>query len=97
MSKILDVVDDMDRIVGAATKEDIIKSGQRYRGVHIYVINKDGEMLVQWRSIHKSSPRTFTSSVSGTVEQGESYEQAAKRELKELLNFETKTSKVPPL
>jgi 8-oxo-dGTP pyrophosphatase MutT (NUDIX family) len=56
--------------------------------VQVLVFNKKGEMWVQWRSRNRAiHPRQFGASAAGGVNVGESYEQAAHRELKEELGI----------
>src|SRR5262249_22085291 len=59
-----------------------------HRAVHIFVFNSRGELLLQKRSAHKDEyPNCYTSSASGHLAAGESYERAAPRELEEELGL----------
>lgn len=79
--------------------------GELTRLVAVLLFNSKGEIFLQLRSKEKRVyPDTWTSSASGKVGQHESYEQAAKRELKEELGVEadveplfTLLTEVPPL
>ena len=82
--EIMDVVDKDDKVIGQATRDEVMAQMLRFRMVHVILVNDVGNILVQWRKANKPvSPRTFTASVAGAVEAGESYEVAAARELKE--------------
>ena len=79
--------------------------GEISRLVAILLFNSKGELFLQLRSKEKRVyPNTWTASASGKVDHNESYEQAAKRELKEELDIEasvepifTLLTEVPPL
>ncbi len=84
--EMVDVVDKDDNVIGQMTEDEAVAGKGRFRMVHIMLVNDDDTMLVQWRKADKAlSPRTFTASAAGKVQAGESYEDAAKRELKEEL------------
>lgn len=80
----LDVVDDQDRVVGRASRKEIYQSLLTHRIVHVLVFNNAGEMALQLRSKDVPyRPLHWSTSAGGHVAPGESYEQAAKRELME--------------
>jgi isopentenyl-diphosphate delta-isomerase type 1 len=82
------VVDEKDKIIGKETRR-VCHSGsmQRHRCACIFVFYKD-KLLIQKRSLAKDLYKGyFASSAAGHVDYGESYEQAAKRELKEELGL----------
>jgi isopentenyl-diphosphate Delta-isomerase len=86
-----DLVDYRDHLVRTGTKEDAKKLRLFTRSVHIWLINKKGELLVCKRSADKKSyPNKLTSSAGGHVDQGEDYKVAAQRELKEELGVATR-------
>lgn len=89
--EMVEIVDKDDNVLGVMERREAHAKGKRYRAVHIILVNDDDTMLVQWRSSTKpESPRTFTASAAGAVEVGESYEDAAHRELKEELGISRK-------
>ncbi len=86
--ELLDVCDDEDRVVGTMTRAEIHRRQLRHRAVHIWVFRPDGRILVQLRAATKDEfPLAYTSSASGHVDAGESYDEAATRELQEELGL----------
>ena len=78
---LIQVVDDNDRPVRAATKEEVWKSGEIHRIACVIVEDKQGHLLFQKRpDTMELSPGCWDCSVGGHVDAGETYEQAAKRE-----------------
>lgn len=89
--EMVEIVDKDDNVLGTMERREAVAQGKRYRAVHVILVNDDDTMLVQWRHATKpESPRTFTASAAGAVEVGESYEDAAHRELKEELGITRK-------
>lgn len=84
----LDIVNGNDEVVGSALYQDVYKNLSPHRIIHILIFNKQNELLLQMRSIHKSAhPQHWSTSVGGHVQKGETYEQAAIRESKEELGI----------
>lgn len=84
--EIFDVVDEFDRVVGQAPRSVVHAQKLRHRAVHVFVFNSRSELLLQKRSASKDEyPLCYTSSASGHLSAGESYETAAPRELAEEL------------
>lgn len=87
--EIFDVCDENDNVIGTAPRSEVHRCKLLHRAVHIWVWNSDGELLLQKRTETKDEfPGCFTSSASGHVDSGESYEAAAIRELKEELQLQ---------
>lgn len=83
------VVDEDDNVVGCASRSECHRRGLIHRSVYVIVVNERGEIFLQKRSIKKDLyPGYYACSATGHVEYGESYENAAKRELKEELGIE---------
>ena len=83
-----DVVDEEDRVVGRELRSVVHGQGLRHRAVHILVRDPNGRILLQKRSTTKdTNPRKWDSSASGHLASGETYDQAAVRELKEELDI----------
>jgi isopentenyl-diphosphate delta-isomerase type 1 len=85
----LSVVDDRDQVVGQAPRDQVHRQGLLHRAVHILVFAPDGGLYLQKRSAIKDThPLKWTSSASGHADPGESYLQAARRELAEELGLD---------
>ncbi len=81
---LFDVVDARDRVIGQATRGDVHARGLLHRAAHVFVFNSSGQLLLQQRSATKDAyPLCWTSSCSGHLDSGETYQAAAIRELGE--------------
>jgi len=88
VEEIFDVVDEHDRVTGQAPRSVVHARQLLHRAVHIFVFNSRGELLLQKRSALKDEfPGCYTSSASGHLAAGESYDAAAPRELAEELGL----------
>ncbi|EIJ41785.1 isopentenyldiphosphate isomerase [Beggiatoa alba B18LD] len=84
----LDVVDTNDMVIESRLRSEIHHLGLRHRSVHILVFNPQGEIFLHKRNAQKKSfPLHWDSSAAGHVATGESYAQAAERELLEELQI----------
>lgn len=83
MDEYVDVVDDNDKVIGKATRKECHATGKIHRGVHIFILNSKGELLLGKRSMNKDLYPSYLGDVGGHIDTGESYEHAAKRELME--------------
>jgi len=84
----IDIVNENDKIIGKATRKDAFEKGLMHRAAAVLIINNEGKILVQKRAATKKlSPGLFDASSAGGVHSGESYEEAAKRELQEDLGI----------
>lgn len=82
--EVFDVVDEADHVTGQATRREVHERNLLHRAVHVFVVNRHGELLLQKRSRFKDAhPGVWDSSVAGHLDAGESYEAAAIRELDE--------------
>lgn len=81
-----DVVDEQDRVVGAAPRREVHARGLLHRAVHALVSDAGGRVLLQKRSPRKDMyPNQWAASASGHVDRGEDYDTAIVRELGEEL------------
>jgi len=88
MAEYLDIVDENDQVIGRDTRKNVHAQHLIHRGVHVFVINSQGEILVQKRSQKKDYyPGFYDASVGAQVLSGEAYQQAAVRETQEELGF----------
>ncbi len=86
--EVFDVVDEGDEVVGQATRSEVHEKGWLHRAVHVFVVNRRGELLLQKRSRFKDMhPGMWDSSAAGHLDAGEGYAPAAARELEEELGI----------
>jgi len=91
---IFDVVNERDEVIGAKPRREVHARGWLHRAVHVFVFNSRGEIFLQKRSMKKDrQPGVWDSSCSGHVDSGETYDDAAVRELGEELGLK----RPPPL
>ena len=82
----MDIVNEADEVVGRDTRANVHARHEIHRGVHVFVINVRDELLLQLRSATNATyPGHWDASVGGQVAAGETYLQAARRELVEEL------------
>lgn len=85
-SEMFDVVDASDRVVEPQTRDFVHVNKLRHRAVHILLFDPTGRLFLQRRSPWKDlNPGLWDSSAAGHVDAGETYSQAAHRELAEEL------------
>jgi 16S rRNA (adenine1518-N6/adenine1519-N6)-dimethyltransferase len=88
MAKKILFVNSKDRPISSGTKEEAWNTGAYHRIVKIFLFNPNGETLIQKRSMDcVSNPGRWDHSAAGHVDEGETYKQAALRELKEEINL----------
>jgi isopentenyl-diphosphate delta-isomerase type 1 len=81
-----DVVDECDRAIDRQPRSDVHRRRLRHRAIHVFVFDPAGRLLIHLRSPHKEEfPDVWTSSCSGHVGSGETYDESARRELREEL------------
>ncbi|MGD0476726.1 MAG: NUDIX domain-containing protein [Nitrososphaerales archaeon] len=84
----VDLVDEEDTVVGAATLRNCLEKGLLHRAVAVLVLRTNGKVLLQQRSKRDLwHPGLWTLSCTGHVKSGEKYRDAAKRELDEELGL----------
>ncbi|MDF1812853.1 MAG: 16S rRNA (adenine(1518)-N(6)/adenine(1519)-N(6))-dimethyltransferase RsmA [Verrucomicrobiales bacterium] len=77
----LDFVDENDNVLGQMARREIHAQKKLHRAVHVFLLNKAGELYLQLRSAFKDThPGKWDSSASGHVDPGESYLDCAIRE-----------------
>ena len=86
--EMLAVVDEDDNVIGSERRDVIHRDGLKHRAVHIFALNKKGEIFRQKRSRLKDKcPGLWDSSAAGHVDAGEEYNDCAARELEEELGL----------
>lgn len=88
-AELFDVVDRKDNVVGQATRAECHRDKKLiHRSIGILVFNDKGELFLQKRSTTKDLyPGFWALSVGGHLTSGESYEAAAKKEMREELGI----------
>ena len=87
--ELLDVVDEKNNVIGQDTKENKFRKGLITRNVAILILDENKKLLITKRSPHKKTfPNRYDLAACGNVKSGETYEEAAKREVKEELGIE---------
>lgn len=82
--ELFDVVDEQDQVVGQEQRSVVHQENLIHRAVHVFILNKRGEVFLQKRSkLKDAQPGVWGSSVGGHLDSGESYESCAIRELEE--------------
>jgi len=80
------VVDEQDRVVGSATREEMRRRCLIHRASYVLVFNSHDELFLHRRTQTKDVyPGHYDVAAGGVVLHGETYEQAAARELGEEL------------
>lgn len=88
MSEYFWVVDEEDHVIGKETREKCHNNQLIHRSVYIFLNNSKRQIFIQKRSMMKDLyPGYYTGSASGHVNFGETYDQAAFRELEEELGI----------
>lgn len=83
-AEILSVVNEEDLVIGQRRRDEIHSLNLFHRSIHVLVFNSNGEIFLQQRGLLKQeSPGLWSSSVSGHVDAGESYDVACIREIEE--------------
>ncbi|MBP6920999.1 NUDIX domain-containing protein [Candidatus Gracilibacteria bacterium] len=84
MPEILNIINIDDQIIGQATREAIYAENHMHRIVHVMVRDIAGRFLFQVRSpTVQFRPLYWSTSAGGHVQAGETYEEAARREMEE--------------
>ncbi|MBW3002339.1 NUDIX domain-containing protein [Candidatus Woesearchaeota archaeon] len=88
MTETLDVVDEKDEVIATASRKECHEKKIRHRGVQVFILNEEGDFFIQKRSPKKDIfPGLYEGGITGHVLSGETYKQAAVRELKEELGI----------
>jgi len=86
--ELVDIVDDEDRVVRTVTRAEMRAHRLQHRAVSIAVLGSDGRLLVHRRADDKDVwPGMWDLAAGGVVAAGETYADAARRELAEELGI----------
>lgn len=93
--ELVDLVDDQDKVVGSASVRRCLREGLLHRAVATLVVRTSGKFVLQQRSkLDRWNPGLWTISSTGHVKRGETYEAAARRELREELGVEARLKRL---
>lgn len=88
-NEVVDVVDEHDRVVSSVPRSEMRRRNLRHRAVYILVFNRAGQLFAHQRSRSKDVfPGFWDTTVGGVLCAGESYDEAAQRELAEELGIQ---------
>jgi 16S rRNA (adenine1518-N6/adenine1519-N6)-dimethyltransferase len=89
------VVDENDRIRRYASRSEVHGNNLLHRAVHILIFSPPGDVYLQQRSRWKDRrPLKWDSSAAGHVTAGETYDETARRELKEELGVDVPLQRI---
>ncbi len=95
LDELLLVVDEHDRPVRPLSRSVVHSGGMWHRVVHIWIVNRRGEILCQQRSLSKDlNPGWWEPFFGGHMAPGEEYKEAAVRELREELGLKVSTAEL---
>ncbi len=84
--ELVDIVDDDDTVIATVTRAEMRAKRLQHRSVGIVVLSSEGRLLIHRRSPDKDIwPGWWDIAAGGVVTAGETYEDAARRELAEEL------------
>jgi isopentenyldiphosphate isomerase len=87
--ELVDIVDDDDLVIATVTRVEMRSKRLQHRSVGIAVVSSDGHLLIHRRSETKDIwPGWWDIAAGGVVAAGETYEEAAERELAEELGID---------
>ncbi|MEK6842345.1 MAG: NUDIX domain-containing protein [Nanoarchaeota archaeon] len=93
--ELVDVVDENDNVIGQEWKSKCHKEGILHRIAAIFIFNDKGELLLQRRSLKKSSGSGLLDfSASGHIAAGEDNKRGAIKELNEELGINVKIKRM---
>lgn len=88
-TELVDIVDDDDRVIATVTRKEMRAGRLQHRAVSVAVMGSDRRLLVHRRADDKDVwPGMWDMAAGGVVAAGETYEDAAHRELSEELGVD---------
>jgi isopentenyldiphosphate isomerase len=90
--RLLDVIDEDDKVIGSISRAEAHRRGLLHREIHVWMFDKDLNIIFQKRGLHKASAGLLDATVGGHVDHGEDYLESAIREAKEETNIKINPS-----
>lgn len=88
LEELFDVVNERDEVLYPLARSAVHRQLLLHRAVHVFVFDSRGWLLIHRRSpLKEEFPNVWTSSCSGHVSAGETYDETAPRELQEELGI----------
>ena len=95
--ELVEVVDEDDVVIGVVSRRRMRAENLRHRAVHVIVLRPDGRILLHRRSDDKDVwPGRWDLAAGGVLGVGESYDDAARRELAEELGITAEPTLLGP-
>lgn len=95
MEETLILVDDNDNPIGTASRDECHKGkGKRHRAFVVFLFNKKGRVLIQFRTKDKLGGHRWDITATSHVRKGETYDSAAERCLKHELGISVPLQKI---
>lgn len=86
--EIIEIVDDKNKVIGKEKRSIVLEKGLLHRAINLVLVNSRKQIFLQKRSAEKKvCPLTWDLSASEHMKPGESYEEGARRGLKEELGI----------
>lgn len=93
----IQIVDEKDNLIGHKDRSEVDYNKDIYRGTALWVTNSEGEVLLAQRKHTKDKdPGKWGPAVSGTVDEGETYETNIYKEAEEEIGLKNEPFKLGP-
>jgi isopentenyldiphosphate isomerase len=95
--ELVDVVDDQGRTIATVTRREVRERHLPHRSAYVLVFNRNGELFIHLRTPTKDVyPSYWDVCVGGVLAAGESFDEAARREVIEELGFDLHPERLFP-
>jgi 16S rRNA (adenine1518-N6/adenine1519-N6)-dimethyltransferase len=83
MPEMIDIVDEDDSVISREPRNIVHGSRLWHRGIHVFMFDREGNFIVQKRSMKKDKSPGLLDCLSGHVKSGSAYDDTAREELEE--------------